>query len=240
MDIIKLIMNLWDKTTFVGHLFILIISLLIIFTIIKPFMTDFLGLLKSIFIHIKKIFNIKSYKKPKTILNIVNNSILMLEICKIESKINYLDLGDKDRNKIFKDIIMVYLTIVKDEIYLLIKNDINKIDRDTFKRLVSEMLTKMTLRIDQQLKITLGKKIYNIVILDNKKGVKKCTTYNDSRTRILIEEFFDLDYIETNHGILGFILLSISTFLTILFTCIEKNFYKYNGDLTSIIKENDF
>lgn len=230
-------------------LIITIVSLFILFAILRPFITDFVRTVRDTTKIFKKRPIRSTTKEPKTINGILEpyeirekilNHRIMIEIKEIETKSITMNFGDKNRNKIFKFILLTQTKYIKENVMWLIDTyDIDRLDSDKFKRVVTSMINDIINDISLKLKAELGKEIYDLILLDPGRGMKTWSKHLDDNTHELIDEFCDVSYLEFNHQRLLFILTSLSTSLTIISDGIERRFCGFNGELNELLKKNE-
>jgi hypothetical protein len=246
MEIIHWLIEKYQETENSGKIIIIIISIFILFVILKPYISDFFDILLSLLKGIKKIFyrlfkinkNITTNNKVSSKIDIYNHNIIN-EMNHIKIMIKSIDLGNIEKNNIFINIMNIQLNNVEKNIIKFIdnNNNINEINDNEFKRKIFDLLTDIIDDTNKDLIITLGKEIYEYIILDPIKGLRKWSKSNDESMWMLIDNFCDQKGIN-NSMKFNLVLTSLSTSLNVIYSGLEKRFNGFNGELNSLIKKN--
>jgi len=239
-------LSIWSNSGWIFKLVFILVSVFILGVIIKPQIDSGFKLFDDIYRAIKLIFKKKDLndknitpgiKTKEEIKDDVNNHDLMLVMNQIEMKFDTLNFGDRKRNKIFKLILRTQIESIKKNINDLIRDyDIDQLSKNEFGIVVTKTLVNISNDTDTKLKAELGFDIYDL-IMNSKRGMKSWSKFNVTQTHELINTICKEDYIEYNHIRLYFVMVSLSTSLSITYNGLEQRFSKFNGELTNLIKK---
>lgn len=263
--LINWLISTWSDAGWGGQIFILLFTILILFTLLRSTLNNFVIVISGILSHLSEmIFGKKFLKQSRKnkkdnknshhidsdimgddkkinkyeLTERIKNHRLMIEINEIKFNINNSDFGDKDRNDIFRSIISIHINSVKKNIDKLVDTyDIDELDENKFVRVITGMISDIVNDVNSGIKDKFGKEIFDLVMMEPGRGVRTWSKNIDKNTWRLIDEFCTVNYIKYNHQRLLFILTAISTSLNIVFNGMEARFKDFNGELTELINK---
>jgi len=152
-------------------------------------------------------------------------------------KINNLDFGDIKRNELFRSIVTVHMVTIEKYLKELSENSILKdITKIEYKKHILKMFFDIIKESNHSLEHELKQDIYDLVIASDK-GFNQWNEEMIIYTKNLIEMICDSDFYRNNDERTWTLFNTYQSYLDSTILVVEKTFYKFNGDLTELLKK---
>jgi len=188
----------------------------------------------------RKKENKRDYNKKWTndeMIEDINSREIFTILDKLRNKSLLMTFGDKNRDDIFKKMINIQLSVLEKSVTKMLKSpNIDNLSNNEFNRLTHNTINDYISDTHKELKYEFGKKLYNLVILNPEKGFVVSTKLIIGSMWNGLDDICNSNIIY-NHQKIVSILIIIQTSMIHITGVVEKQFQKFNGELTKIVED---
>ena len=213
----------------------LIMSLPLFWKIISIFLMIFSNIL---YLFRKQLMSLIRIILKKKNLDLLTHK-LFTEKTYFKHRINLINVGDKDKNKIFKDILNIkYKSILTFADELIRTPDMRKLSNTQFYALIIKNMISIVSDYNDKMKLEFGEDIYELVMNHPEKGFN---IVHDSAVRFIkgnLEEAFTSSHVvfKTPNDKIDFLFDMYYNAMKFALEDVDKIYKKFNGDLDKLIK----
>lgn len=177
--------------------------------------------------------------RKKMIEELKKNNLFQQINIMMNTSIPFMNFGSQRKNEVLRDVIKIYIEILRDGILSVINNyQLDKMNTEELNNLFSDVIEKTSDRIYSKIRTKLGEPLYNLIIEDPKRGFK---AQNSILRDVLIESVLIMSaqhmsvYNHDNYDRALVILSMIYISLKRIVTNFEKVFKEFNGELNKYL-----
>ncbi len=159
----------------------------------------------------------------------------------LKNRINSMNFGDTNRNKVFRVILKIHTEAIRDKSLELIKTpNLDSISTDQFQKIVLNNAAALVETYDQRIKEQFGSKLYEL-IMASEHGFNNWHSPVVQYNKSLCESICETTGIYQNNTEKTFAILNVyQAALDATYVNVEKMFYSFNGELTKYFRDNAF